>query len=256
MNEKQLLRKINNKFPLNSSEIWDYPGYQTGKKNPGKNITSVLLCLDFTEEVLEHAKETKPDLILTHHPFFFGKKKYVLETDAKKIYIVEEIEKLNCPIYSYHTCFDKGQDGMNDTLLEILGINKTGVYKDGLMRLGNLPYEMTIEELVSYLKDKLSLPYLLYLKGSKKKISKVSMIAGGGASDYFDSLSMGADCYISGDCSHHTRLEMHRYGVNYIEMPHEVEEIGFLKGMSKLLKTIDSSLNVDCFAFEEYYKLG
>lgn len=81
------------------------------------------------------------------------------------------------------------------------------------------------------------------MKGTKISIKKVAFVAGGDSSAYFDALSLGADCYISGDCAHHTRLEMRRYGLNYIELPHEVEEIGFLKGMSDIIKRLHHRLN-------------
>ncbi|MGM8317372.1 Nif3-like dinuclear metal center hexameric protein, partial [Clostridium perfringens] len=38
-----------------------------------KNITKVLLALDYTEEVIKEAKEIGAELILTHHPLLFRK---------------------------------------------------------------------------------------------------------------------------------------------------------------------------------------
>ncbi len=255
MNERTLIRRINSFFPPSSSEIWDFPGFQCGKRNPKREVKKVLLALDFTEEVLEEAKKYQPDLILTHHPFFFGKKKDVLLSDAKKIYLTKEVENLNCSLYSYHTDYDKGEEGMNDTLLSLLGAERILVAEDGLMRLARLEKAMSIEELIDLVKDKLHLPYLLYLKGTKPSIEKIALVAGGDSGAYFDALSLGADCYLSGDCPHHTRLEMRRYGVNYIELPHEVEEIGFIKGMSSILKQINPELDVNCFAFEKYFDI-
>lgn len=255
MNESSLIRRINSYFPPSSSEVWDFPGFQCGKRNPKREVKKVLLCLDFTEDVLEEAKRFHPDLILTHHPFFFGKKKDVLLSDAKKIYLTKEVEKLNCPIYSYHTDYDKGINGMNDTLLSILGVKHITVARDGLMRVGELDDSLSIEDLIDLIKSLFNLPFLLYLKGTRISIKKVAFVAGGDSSAYFDALSLGADCYISGDCPHHTRLEMRRYGLNYIELPHEVEEIGFLKGMSDTIKKIAPQIELDCFAFEKYFDI-
>lgn len=75
MNEQTLIRRINSYFPPSSSEIWDFPGFQCGKRNPKREVKKVLLCLDFAEEVLEEANRFHPDLILTHHPFFLEKRK-------------------------------------------------------------------------------------------------------------------------------------------------------------------------------------
>lgn len=144
---------------------------------------------------------------------------------------------------------------MNDTLLSILKMKRIKVADDGLMRLATLEKKMTIEELVDDVKAKLNLPFLLYLKGEKTEIEKIALVAGGDSSAYFDALSLGADCYLSGDCPHHTRLEMRRYGINYIELPHEVEELGFLKGMKEALEMISPSLDLSCFAFERYFDI-
>ncbi len=255
MNERSLISRINSCFPPSSSEVWDFPGFQCGKRNPKREIKKVLLCLDFTEEVLVEAKKYQPDLILTHHPFFFGKKKDVLSSDAKKIYLTQEVEKLNCSLYSYHTDFDKGAMGMNDTLLSFLGVKDIQVAPDGLMRLGHLSHPVSMEELLDLVKDKYSLPFLLYLKGTKEEIQNIAFVAGGDSGAYFDALSLGADCYISGDCPHHTRLEMRRYGLNYIELPHEVEELGFLVGMSEVLSKINPEIDVNKFAFEKYFDI-
>ena len=229
MNERSLIRHINKLFPPSSSEAWDFPGFQYGVRHPERTVNKVLLCLDFTEDVLS--------------------------IDAKKIYLTKEIEKLDCPLYSYHTDYDKGENGMNDTLLSVLKMKRIKVAEDGLMRLASLEKKMTIEELVDDVKGKLNLPFLLYLKGEKSEIEKIALVAGGDSAAYFDALSLGADCYISGDCPHHTRLEMRRYGINYIELPHEVEELGFLKGMKKALETISPSLDISSVVFEKYFDI-
>ena len=144
---------------------------------------------------------------------------------------------------------------MNDTLLSVLKMKRIKVADDGLMRLASLEKKMTIEELVDDVKGKLKLPFLLYLKGEKSEIEKIALVAGGDSAAYFDALSLGADCYLSGDCPHHTRLEMRRYGINYIELPHEVEELGFLKGMKEALETISPSLDISSVVFEKYFDI-
>lgn len=255
MKEASLLRKINDYFPYSLSEPWDFPGYQCGIRNPKREVAKVFLCLDFTEDCLDEVRSFRPDLILTHHPFFFGKRKEVLAQDPKKNKLEEAVRNLGCALYSYHTNFDKGKHGINDTLMEELDFPVTEISEDGLMRFSEVSSPMTQEELVDRCKEKLHLPFLLYIPGQKKEIHKIAIVAGADSSDYQKAFEKGADCYLSGDCPHHTRLEMRRYGYGYIELPHEIEEIGFLIGMKKTLNKIDSELEVDAFAFEKYFAM-
>ena len=49
---------------------WDNPGFQVCRWE--KEINSIYLAVDATDEVIAEAKELKADMILTHHPLIFG----------------------------------------------------------------------------------------------------------------------------------------------------------------------------------------
>lgn len=253
MNELKLLTKIYRRFPKCSSEVWDYPGYQCGKKDFKKDIKRVLLALDYSEYCKGETESFSPDIVITHHPFFFGKKDKVLQQDSKKEELTRYIEGKDFPIYSFHTNFDKGVDGMNDTFISLLDGIKYKVMDDSLMRIFFLKEELSIEELVDRLKDIFSFKQIEYLKCDDRKIKKIAVILGGGSSEYKKALDEGCDLFISGDCTHNRRLEMRRYSLNYIDLPHEAEEKCFLIGMSNVIKALDPTIEIDPFAYEEYF---
>lgn len=251
----KLIRRISAHYPFTLSEKWDFPGYQIGKRNSSKEIHKVFLCLDFEETCFKKALDFQPDLILTHHPFLFGKKKDVLENDPLKEDLCILVEnELNAPIYSYHTCFDKGIGGINDQVLKRLGLEMEKVHSDGLMRFALLDRSYSIEELSRMIKEKLGLPYVFYESGAIKEIRRIALVAGGASSMYRQAIDSGADCYISGDCPHHTRLDIRRYQINYIDISHEVEEDAFLEGMSECLLSIDSHIEILPFRFEHDFQ--
>lgn len=255
MELRKLIRALSECFPFSSSEVWDHPGYQAGKRMFDKDIHKIMLCLDFEETGFLKALEFKPDLVLTHHPFLFGKRNDVLRHDPLKADLIIRIEEeLNCPIYSYHTCFDKGIGGMNDTILSELGLETEKIGVDGLMRFALLPHSISVEELALSIKEKLHLPYAFYHQGAIEEINRIALIAGGGSSSFREALDQGADCYISGDCPHHTRLDLVRYEMNYIDVSHEIEEEGFLLGMGNALKRIDSEFDLLCYRFEKDFR--
>lgn len=249
MKLRNLLIKIGRKFPNKSACFFDHVGYQCGNKDLNRDIKKIFLCLDYTEDTLKEIDSFKPDLIITHHPFFFGKREKILTNDPKKRELENIIIERNIAVYSFHTNYDKGQDGMNDILLEYLGFKKESILEDGMTRMFYLEKEMSTESLVDYLLPKFDFDYLTYLSFGKLN-RKVCFLAGGGGNEFELALKNNADLYISGDISHHARVDISRYKLNYIELPHECEEIGFLKGMSRFLKQLDSTLEINEFYFE------
>ena len=255
MNERKLLHRLGLLFPKNLSEFYDHPGYQTGNKDMNQEVKKVFLCLDFTEACLPSAIKFNPDIIITHHPFFFGSKPRIRKSDLLKAKLEQEvISKLHCPIYSYHTNFDKAKNGMNDTLFAFLGFEVDEIGKDGCLRITNLKEGKTTSEIASYLADKFHFDYVGYLDNQKLNF-RIGMVAGGAGNDFSWAMDEHCDLYISGDSAHHARVDMRRYSLNYIELPHECEEIGFMLGMSKALKDIDPTLEIEEFRFEEPYTL-
>ncbi len=253
---RQLIRKLSRYCPFSLQEEWDFCGYQTGKKDQNKEIKSILLCLDFSEEVFTKALEIKPDLILTHHPFIFGSLYEVLENDPLKAELYKRVnEELSCSIYSYHTCFDKAEEGMNRTLLELLDVSDIKSVPLSYLWTARLNRKMSFEELSSHIAKTFGFSYLIGMKNDDKQISKIGFVAGGGSSDFMTALKEEVDCFISSDCPHHSRLDMRRYHINYIEEPHEVEELGFIVGISKILKKIDSNLIVHPYKYEKPFCL-
>lgn len=250
MNGHAFISILGKKFPQKIAKKYgDYVGLMTGKI-PSR-INKVLLCLDYDEEVHEHAKAYRPDLILTHHPFFYGNKKEVLENYSFKKALNEKIEKEGFVIYSMHTNFDEAKDGMNDALSEALGLKDVYAPIDNpMMRIGYLEKEQEINEFATYAKKCLKVNYGLLLPYGKKMIKKVGIVGGGGSGDYPVAMQEGCDIYISGDMSHHIRREIISYHFNYLDLPHEIEKI-FIPKMKKIINNIDSSIDVLCVDHEK-----
>jgi len=254
MKSRKLLLKLSKKFPKRIAKNYhDYVGLMCGKVP--EEINTILLCLDMDKEVLPEVIKVKPDIIITHHPFIYGKKRYVLKYDEEKRALYEELERLNIPVYSFHTNFDTGKDGMNDALINALELNN--IYapnKEPMMRIGYLSNPMPVEEFLGYAKEKLNVNYGLFIKGEKELISKVGIVGGGGSRDWVVAKDEGCDIYISGDVTHHVRREIHLANFNYLDVPHEVERI-FMKQMTKNLLEIDQSLKIYIVDHEELPKV-
>ena len=250
----KVLRRIAKDFPKRYAKAnHDRVGLMTGKK-PDK-IQKVFLSLDMDWEVLPLVKEFKPDVIITHHPLIYGTRARVLKADESKRQLVEEIDRLGIPVYSFHTNFDTGKGGINDSLAEALGL--TNVYapeKDIMMRIGELPNQMEAVEFAKKAKTDFHVDYALLINSGAKNIKKVGIVGGAGSRGWRLAREEGCDIFISGDAPHHVRRDIVNAQYNYLDMPHEIEKI-FMPAMKKILLEVDSTLDIKTVDHEKLPKV-
>ena len=254
MKTKVMLTKLSKRFPKRFAKMnHDHVGLMVGKLP--EEVHKILLCLDFDEEVFPLAVTMKPDLIITHHPFIFGTKHFVLSHDLKKRALYDRVEAAGLCIYSMHTNFDTGRGGMNDALAEALGLkNVYAPMKDICMRIGELENEMEINEFAKFAKKQFKVDYALLINKGSDTIKKVGIIGGGGSRSWEIAMEEGCDIYISGDAPHHVRRGIHTSEFNYLDMPHEIEKI-FMPTMKKLLLEMYNSLEITIVDHEELPKV-
>lgn len=250
MEKIKLFRELAKRFPKSIKSRGDRVGLMTGKLP--EEIKHILLCLDFDEEVLNKVKimDKKPDLILTHHPFIYGPRMRVLTHNEPKQYVCSEIDKLGIPVYSMHTNFDTGRDGMNDALanaLKLKNIHSLEFCK--MARGGELEKPMEIHEFALYANKCLNVEYSHLINGGTKTINKVAIIGGGGSREFLIAQKEGYDIFISGDIPHHARRDVISYHYNFLDVSHEVERI-FMPQMKKILLSIDPTLKVEIIDHE------
>ena len=254
MKTKLLLQKLAKRFPKRYAKMnHDYVGLMTGKLP--EEVHNILLCLDFDQEVLPLIEENKPDLILTHHPFIYGTKAKVFKWDKLKEQLCNEIDALGVPVYSMHTNFDTGKDGMNDALAEALELND--IYapkKDIIMRIGELKEAMPVEEFAKFAKAKLDVEYGLLIAEGNPMIKKVGIVGGAGSRAWNIARDEGCDIFISGDVPHHIRRSVVNEHFNYLDLPHEIERI-FMPQMKKILLSLDPTLEILMVDHEERPKV-
>ena len=240
---RNLINILGRKFPKRiAKKNHDFVGLMAGYI-PAE-VKKILLCLDYDSGVHEVAKQFKPDLILTHHPFIYGTPKEVFETDPLKKALYIDVVKKGLCIYSMHTNFDEAKDGMNDALSEALGLKEVYAPEaEPCMRIGYLDSEMEIRKFARYACKQLKVNHCGLLPFGKQHIKKVGIVGGGGSYFYPVAIKEGCDVYISGDTPHHVRRAILEYKFSYIDMPHEIEKI-FVYQMQKILLNIDPKLEI------------
>lgn len=249
MKTLSLLRRLAAFYPTRLRDPGDFGGLMCGKLP--EDVQTILLCLDYDDEVYPEALKLHPDLIITHHPFIFGTKAFVLSHDPVKKRLYEKTEKAGLAVYSFHTNFDTGTPGMNDALAEKLGLLDVRPL-DGcaMARGGRLPMKLPVRDFALYAKKKLGVAYGLLIAAGKETVETVALIGGGGWRENELAQSLGYDIYISGDIPHHGRREIVLRHYDYLDLPHEIEKV-FMPRMRQTLLKIDSTLEVETIDHEK-----
>ncbi len=252
---KKLMQKLYHLYPrFLAKKNHDYVGLMLAPKK--EEINNIVVCLDLDKKVLEQIDLDKVDLIITHHPFYYGKSKVnIIKNDPLKKELTSILKEKGIGVASFHTNFDEGKNGMNDILaskLELIDIYAPASLQ--MMRIGSLNNPLSIDEFVYYVKKHLNVSYALLINEGSRLIQKVGIVGGGGSYLFKYAKDENCDIYISGDASHHVRRDIVNNHFNYLDIPHEVERV-FIPSMKKILLQIDASLNVIEIDHEEEVKV-
>ena len=200
--------------PFATQESWDNSGFLVGDGE--KEVTNVLVALDATEDVLNEAAEKHAGLIITHHPVIFGALK---EFHPKNIAFLAAEKGI--AIISAHTCLDIADGGVNDCLADALGLKDVIKIDDGegLMRMGELENELSCEEFIEYVAEKISVGGIKYTP-TDKMIRKVAVCGGSGGDLYPYAINAGADAFVTANLKHNQWIEIRRDGFCVLDAGH------------------------------------
>ncbi len=253
INEMELLA------PTYLKEDFDNVGLMVGDKN--KEVKKVLLALDCTLKVIEEAKKENVDLIITHHPLIF-KRPSSITTDTLQGKKIIELIKNDISLYSSHTNLDSVENGLNDTIVSILGFDNSKILeknkrddKAGLGRIVSLNESIQLEDLISKIKKSLNINNLRVVKG-KDKVNKIAIINGSGQDFIGKAVALGADCIITGDTTYHFASDYKEMEISILDVGHFAsEQITFFNVMENLkekfkdVEFITSTVEEDPFSF-------
>jgi len=123
---KEICSFIDYAVPVVYQESYDNSGLQTG--NPDNKISSALLSLDATIEVIEEASAGGYGLVITHHPVIFHPLKSVTGKSYAEKIILKAIKE-DIAIYSAHTSLDMFNSWVSRKMAEKLGLKEISTLK-------------------------------------------------------------------------------------------------------------------------------
>ena len=233
---KDVTKVVEEFAPLSIQEKWDNSGLCIG--SPEASVTSVLLGLDCTPELVEEAIECGADMIITHHPLIFGGLKKISPDDMVGEAVFKAI-KAGISIYAAHTNADKVIAGVSGAMAAKLGLTDVQILEEdgegtGLGVVGNLPESMTAEQAVEFVKNRFALKAVRTSKPIEGKIERVAMCGGSGGSLISAAKAAGAQLYLSGDISYHNFFTSD--GFMLMDIGHYESEIEIVDILFSLIK--------------------
>lgn len=224
MELKDVIAMLEQLSPPSFAESWDNSGLMCGRA--GKEVKSILLSVDATDEVVEEAVLTGADLLLTHHPLIFPNVSHITEDDHVGRRLLKLISA-DVACYAMHTNFDvmgmadEAADRLQLEDREVLQVTfEDAIANEGIGRVGNLSREMRIKYCCELVKEAFILDNVRLFGDPETKIRRVAIAPGSGADMIPYAIKAGAQLLITGDISHHKGIDAVAEGLSVIDAGH------------------------------------
>lgn len=199
---------------------YDNVGLLIGDK--ALTVSGIILGLELTEALIDEAIEKQCNVILVHHPLIF-KPLYSIQASTPLGSKIYRLIRHNISVIAAHTNLDMARHGLNDFVLEKLGIEPEESVSDNI-RCGHIR-KQTLEEFIYFIKRTLELEYIHYCGDLTKEVVKVGLCTGSGMSFYKEALGENVDVYITGDMKYHDAVDAVETGIPIIDATHFGTEI-------------------------------
>ncbi len=204
-------------------------------------VERVLVALDITSDVIEEGKRLGADLIVSHHPMFFGLRALSDSdtTGARALALARSGMSAIC----MHTNLDVAPGGVNDALCAALGIEDAEPFgAEACGRVGYVP-EQGLFDFMAHVKAALRADGLRYVDAGRP-VCRVAVLGGAGGGNMTEAFEAGADTYVTADVKHHQFLDARELGMNLIDAGHFSTENVVVPVLRELLENAFPELEV------------
>lgn len=236
----EVMSVIEELSPRQYAADWDNVGLLVGRTE--KEVSTIYIALDATDDVISKAIECEADMLITHHPMIFSPLKRVCADDFTGRRVLK-LAKHDISYYAMHTNFDVM--GMADAAADELDLSKRRVldvtYEDeigveGFGRIGRLPEIMTLLELTDMVKARFELDSVKVFGDLDSTVEVAAIAPGSGKSMLKSAIKLGADVIITGDIDHHEGIDAVMQGLNVIDAGHHGIEKIFIPYMEEFVR--------------------
>ena len=214
---QQILALLQTVAPPELACSWDNVGLLV---DAGVPVSRILTTLDITAAVVQEAVESGCQLIVSHHPVIFDPLKHIGAEDIPALLIKNGISAI-----CMHTNLDAAPGGVNDTLADLLGMQREGRrnFAEDCGRIGSVE-PTTVKELARFCAD--TLHSGVRFVDCDRPVTCLAEVSGAGGSYLQAAIDEGADCLVTGEAAHHIALLAQQKGVGLVVAGHWGTEHG------------------------------
>ena len=235
MKIKDIIKFLEERFPLSLQEDWDNSGLQIG--NIENDLTNIMISLDLDEQTIQKAKEKSCNLIINHHPFLFSSIKSI-DLNEEKGKIIKDLIKNDITVFAMHTNLDIAKGGVNDNLakrLELRDISNLDTNNENPMARFGYTNEITAYDFSKFIKEKLNCKGLILYGDKDKKIEKVALCGGAGSDFINDAIDKNCDLIVTSDVKYHEAIDNCKK-INIVDPGHFASENHIIYMIKDLLE--------------------
>ena len=245
---------LDQRNPTVLAEDWDNVGVLLG--DPQSKAVRVLTCLTLTPDVASEAVDKQVDLIVSHHPILFRPIQRITTATSEGAMLLNLIRAGIC-VYSPHTAFDSAADGINQQIAERFGL--TGIQPmrpseddetTGAGRFGDLPQEISLQELATQIRDEFDLPAVQFAGDANARVRRLGIACGSAAEFLSDARKAGCQAFLTGEARFHSALEARTEGIGLILIGHYASERPAVEQLATVIATEFPSLTVEASEVE------
>ncbi len=241
MKREEIINFLTEKFPPSKAFEGDSIGLQV---EGTASVKKILLTLDINMEIIMEAITNEVDLIISHHPLFFGEKVTLLQTNPLLKAKYELLLKNKINVFVIHTNIDFHPKGLAYHQAKQMKMTKIKsiINDEAIIANWNKDFDH-LQQLIDFIKDKLALKHHFRTNISNNVKFNKAIIASGASGDLiYNSLILG-NLFVVGELKWHHWVYAKEMGINVIEIGH-FSEIIFKTALAKSLTSLSSNLNI------------
>ena len=248
---KEIYEKLDGWAPFQTQMSFDNAGHLVGRTD--RPVSSILVALDVTREVVREAVELGCELILAHHPVIFEPVRALTDATPTGRVLLDMVEQGIAAICA-HTNLDAAQGGVNDCLAHALELeNVVLLEQDGVDQMGR-PYGigrvgdahvqgMNATQYASFVKEKLNAASVRFVD-TGKPVRKVAVGGGSCGSMLMEAVQADCDTFVTSDVKYNIFLDAKEIGLNLMDAGHYATENVVCPEMERFLKNAFPGLKV------------